>query len=293
MARQNEIRALQDRANEVRRELLTMIYQAQSGHPGGSLSAADVVTALYFGELKVDPENPGWADRDRFVLSKGHVCPVLYTALGLRGFFDRAALGTLRAEGSILQGHPDMKRCPGIDISTGSLGQGLSAAVGMALAAKRDNKDYRVFCLLGDGETNEGQVWEAVQTAEKYRLDNLVILVDQNGLQNDGFCADILPASRTLADKFRAFGCDTYSIDGHSMEEITDSFDSIRGNRDGRPHAVVLKTIKGKGVSYMENVADWHGLAPNRDEYVRAMAELGATAAENETEGGGTAWRQS
>lgn len=288
MVRQDEIQALKDRATQVRRELLTMIFRAQSGHPGGSLSATDVVTALYFSELKVDPENPGWADRDRFVLSKGHVCPVLYTVLGLRGFFGRAALYTLRAEGSILQGHPDMKRCPGIDISTGSLGQGLSAAVGMALAAKRDDRDYRVFCLLGDGETNEGQVWEAVQTAEKYRLDNLVILVDQNGLQNDGFCADILPASRTLADKFRAFGCNTLSVDGHSMEEITEAFERIRGKRDGKPHALVLKTVKGKGVSYMENVASWHGMAPSQDEYAQAMAELGETAAENETEGSGT-----
>lgn len=186
------VKQLETQAKELRKTAMTMIYEAQSGHPGGSMSAADIVTALYFYEMNIRPEEPKWPDRDRFVLSKGHVCPILYSALGLRGYFDKEVLKTLRKQGSILQGHPDMKRCPGIDISTGSLGQGISCAAGMALAGKRDKKKYRVFALLGDGECDEGQVWEAAEAAAKYELDNLIVFVDNNGLQNDGICKDII-----------------------------------------------------------------------------------------------------
>ena len=238
--------SLKLQAKTVRKEVLTMIHTAGSGHPGGSLSAADIMTALYFHELKIRPGEPLWDGRDRFVLSKGHVCPVLYTCLALRGYFDKDILGTLRKEGSILQGHPDMKRCPGIDISTGSLGQGISTAVGMALRAKRDHMDYRVFVLVGDGETQEGQVWEAVETASKYHLDNMVIFVDNNGLQNDGPCDIVMPTG-DLEEKFRAFGCDTYKINGHEMEEIIDVLDIVRKNSAGKPHCIIARTIKGKG----------------------------------------------
>ena len=236
-------------------------------------TTTDLMTALYFHELRLRPQDPKWDERDRFVLSKGHVCPVLYTCLALRGYFNKEILGTLRKEGSILQGHPDMKRCPGIDISTGSLGQGISAGVGMALRAKRDHMDYRVFVLMGDGESQEGQVWEAVETASKYGLDNLVILVDQNGLQNDGPCESVMP-TRNLAAKFAAFGCETHRIDGHDMGQILDVFDQIREKRDRKPHCIVAKTVKGKGVSFMENVVSWHGMAPNDEEYAKAMQEI-------------------
>lgn len=264
---------LKAQAKVVRKTLLDMIHTAQSGHPGGSLSATDIMTALYFRELNLDPKNPKWDDRDRFVLSKGHVCPVLYTCLGLRGYFDTSVLKTLRKSGSILQGHPDMKRCPGIDISTGSLGQGLSTAVGMAIRAKRDNKEYRVFALVGDGESNEGQIWEAVQTAVKYELDNLVIIVDNNGLQNDGCCCDIMPTG-DLAKKFDAFGCEVQSIDGHKMEEVVAALDNIRASQVKKPHCIVAKTVKGKGVSFMENVVAWHGMAPDDEQFAQALKDV-------------------
>lgn len=267
---------LESKAAEIRKRVLGMIYKAQSGHPGGSLSAADMMAALYFDELRLDPENPAWPERDRFILSKGHVCPVLYTCLAMRGFFPLPVLDTLRKEGSILQGHPDMKRCPGVDISTGSLGQGLSAAVGMALAGKRDNKDYRVFALVGDGETDEGQIWEAVGTASKYGLDNLVIIVDNNGLQNDNTCEIVMP-TRDLAEKFRAFGCETQAFDGHDMQQILSALANARSAHDagtGVPQCLVMKTVKGKGVSYMENVVVWHGLAPNEEQFAQAIKEL-------------------
>ncbi len=264
---------LAQKAMEIRLNVLEMIYQAQSGHPGGSFSAADIMSVLYFHELNIDPKNPAWEDRDRFILSKGHVCPVLYTCLAMRGFFDMDVLSTLRKEGSILQGHPDYKKCPGVDASTGSLGQGLSIAVGMALAAKRDNKGYRVFALVGDGETNEGQIWEAVMTAVKYKLDNLVIIVDYNGLQNDNTCEVVMPLG-DLRGKFSSFGCNTVQIDGHVISEIVDAFYSARV-MDGMPKCIVAKTIKGKGVSFMENVPIWHGLAPNDVQYEQAVRELG------------------
>lgn len=265
--------ALKERAKEIRKTALTMIYKAQSGHPGGSFSAADIIAALYFKFLNVDPKNPKWEDRDRFVLSKGHVCPALYSALILKGYLPKEAVETLRKQGSLLQGHPDMKRCPGIDISTGSLGQGFSCAVGMALAAKRDQKEYKTYTLLGDGECNEGQIWEAAQAASKYGLDNLIVFVDHNGLQNDGFTQDIMP-SRDLKAKFEAFGFQTVQIDGHSMEEIVSAISFMLSQKNNLPKCIVCETVKGRGVSFMENVAIWHGIAPNDEQYQQAMEEL-------------------
>lgn len=273
MASQEKVAYLEEKAKQLRKMALTMIYTAQSGHPGGSFSAADIVAALYFDELRLDPQNPRWADRDRFVLSKGHVCPIQYSALIMRGFLDESAVYTLRKKGSLLQGHPDMKRCPGIDISTGSLGQGVSCAAGMAIGLKRAGSPGRVFCLVGDGENCEGQVWEAISAAAKYQLDNLVVFVDNNGLQNDGSGQDIMP-TQDLREKFAAFGCQTYAINGHRMEEIVDVLEAIRSNRSGKPVAVIAKTVKGKGVSFMENVVKRHGVAPNDAEYAQAMAEL-------------------
>jgi len=265
---------LEGKAKEVRKTLLTMIHDAKSGHPGGSLSSADLMAALYFDELNIDPRNPKWEDRDRFVLSKGHACPVIYSCLALCGFFPYEIIHTLRKEGSILQGHPDMKRCPGIDISTGSLGQGLAVAVGMAIAAKRDAKSYRVFSIIGDGESDEGEIWEALNTASKYHLDNLVVILDNNGLQNDNSCAVVMPLGDMRA-KFEAFGCKTFEIDGHDMKQITDTFAAIRSNREGeKPFAIVAHTVKGKGVSFMENVVAWHGMAPDDEQYARAMKEV-------------------
>jgi len=266
------IEELELQAAVVRKTLLQMIHEARSGHPGGSLSAADMMTALYFYEMRVDPANPKWEDRDRFVLSKGHVCPVLYTALMLRGFFPMEEVHNLRKKGSILQGHPDMKRTPGVDISTGSLGQGLSTAVGMAIAAKRDGRKLRVFVMLGDGECNEGQIWEAAQSASKYQLDNLIILVDNNTLQNDGTCDAIMP-TLDLATKFKAFGFDVLEIDGHSMEAIVAALCATR--QEGiRPRCIVAHTVKGKGVSFMENVVMWHGMAPDAAQYAQAIREI-------------------
>ena len=264
---------LREKAKELRKMLLTMIYKAQSGHPGGSLSATDIVASLYFHRLRVDPKNPKWEDRDRFVLSKGHVCPVLYSALIMRGFISEDTIGTLRKQGSILQGHPDMKRCPGIEISTGSLGQGISCAVGMAIAGKMDEKEYRVYTLLGDGECDEGQVWEAAQAANKYQLDNLTVIIDNNGLQNDGFAKDIMP-TLDLRAKFEAFGFQAVRIDGHNVDEITAALDFMKTQKNGKPKCIVCNTVKGKGVSFMENVAIWHGLAPNDEQYAQAMEDV-------------------
>lgn len=264
---------LKEKAKELRKTALTMIYTAQSGHPGGSLSAADLMAALYFKEMNIDAKDPKWEDRDRFVLSKGHVAPIQYSALALNGFFPYDTIYTLRKYGSILQGHPDMKKTPGIDISTGSLGQGFSAGVGMAIAAKMDRKSYRTFVLVGDGECQEGQIWEAAETAAKYKLDNLVVFVDDNGLQCDGACADIMP-TLDLEKKFSAFGFETIRIDGHKMESIVAALDSIRGSRNELPKCIILDTVKGKGVSFMEDVAGWHGKAPNKDQYEQAIREI-------------------
>lgn len=267
------ISKLKQIAIELRKSAITMIYEAQSGHPGGSLSAADIVTALYFKEMNIDPANPKWEDRDRFVLSKGHVCPILYAALGKLGYFPKEYLHKLRQEGSILQGHPDMKKCPGIDISTGSLGQGLSCAVGMAIAGKRDNRDYRVFAMVGDGECDEGQIWEAVMAGYKYKLDNLIVFVDNNKLQLDGTCDEIMP-NIDLGKRFEAFSYEVFYIDGHNMEEIVATLDKIRASNNNLPKAIIADTIKGRGVSFMENQLGWHGVAPNDEEYKQAMEEL-------------------
>ncbi|MBQ3009743.1 MAG: transketolase [Oscillospiraceae bacterium] len=268
-----KIKQLELQANELRKAALTMIYEAQSGHPGGAFSAADIVTALYFSEMKVDPNNPKWEDRDRFVLSKGHVCPIQYAALGYKGFFPEEHLHTLRKEGSILQGHPCMKKCPGIDISTGSLGQGVSCAVGMAIGAKMKKKDYRVFVMAGDGEMNEGIIWEAMMCANKYRLDNLVLIMDNNGLQIDGTCDQVMPLL-DMSAKAAAFGFETYDIDGHDMEQILATLDTIRDAKNGKPKFINAKTVKGKGVDFMENKLEWHGTAPNAQQYEIAMAQL-------------------
>lgn len=267
------ISELKQIAIELRKSAITMIYEAQSGHPGGSLSAADIITALYFKEMNIAPTNPKWEDRDRFVLSKGHVCPILYAALGKLGYFPKEYLHKLRQEGSILQGHPDMKKCPGIDISTGSLGQGLSCAVGMAIAGKRDNKNYRVFAMLGDGECDEGQIWEAVMAGYKYQLNNLIVFVDNNKLQLDGTCDEIMP-NIDFGKRFEAFGYEVFYIDGHNMEEIVATLDKIRASHNNLPKAIIADTIKGRGVSFMENQLGWHGVAPNDEEYKQAMEEL-------------------
>ncbi|MVB12871.1 Transketolase 2 [Caprobacter fermentans] len=248
------------------------VYHAKSGHPGGSLSAADIFSYLYFQELRVNPKNPKEPDRDRFVLSKGHTCPGLYAALALKGYFAEDELKKLRQIGAMLQGHPDMKGTPGIDMSTGSLGQGISAACGMALAGKMDRKDYRVYALLGDGELEEGQVWEASMFAGHHSLDNLCLIVDINGLQIDGPTAEVA-GPEPIDEKFRAFGFDVQGIDGHDLDAIEKAFEHAKTVK-GKPSVILAKTVKGKGVSYMENKAGWHGKAPNDEEYAVAVREL-------------------
>lgn len=264
---------LKERAKQLRKTAVQMIYEAQSGHPGGSLSAADVVANLYFREMRFDPSNPKWEDRDRFVLSKGHVAPIVYAALAITGFVPMDTIHTLRKKGSPFQGHPDSKKCPGIEISTGSLGQGISTAVGMAIGVKRDGRDSRVYTLVGDGETQEGQVWEAIQCAHTYKLDNFTVIIDDNNLQIDGHCDEVSP-NLDFVEKLEAFGYDAVEIDGHDMQAISDAFDRFREMKNGKPKGLVLKTIKGKGVSYMEDVAGWHGTAPNTEQYEQAMEEL-------------------
>ena len=259
-------------ANEIRKSIVTAVHAAKSGHPGGSLSAADIYTYLYFEELNIDPKDPKKADRDRFVLSKGHTAPGYYSALAHRGFFPVEDLKTLRHTGSYLQGHPDMKHIPGVDMSSGSLGQGISAAVGMALSAKLDSKDYRTYALLGDGEIQEGQVWEAAMFAGARKLDNLVVIVDNNGLQIDGDIADVC-SPYPIADKFKAFNFNVIEIDAHDFDQIADAFRKAKSTK-GMPTAIIAKSIKGKGVSFMENQAGWHGSAPNDEQYAQAMADL-------------------
>ena len=270
----SEIKQLQVLANKARMGAILGTYHAKSGHPGGSLSAADIFTYLYFKEMNVDPQNPQWEDRDRFVLSKGHCCPSLYAVLALKGYFDWEELTSLRHVGAMLQGHPDMKGTPGIDMSTGSLGQGVSAACGMALAGKLDKKDYRVYTVLGDGEVEEGQVWEAAMFASHHKLDNLVVIVDQNGLQIDGPVAEV-GGIEPLDKKFEAFGFEVIKIDGHDFEQIKDALDRAKTVK-GKPTAILAKTVKGKGVSFMENQVGWHGVAPNKEQYEAATAELQA-----------------
>ena len=259
-------------ANDIRKGIVTAVFHAKSGHPGGSLSAADILTYLYFEEMNVDPAEPKKADRDRFVLSKGHIAPGLYSTLAHRGFFPVEDLKTLRHVGSYLQGHPDMKHIPGVDMSSGSLGQGLSAAVGMALAGKMDQKDYRVYCMCGDGEIQEGQIWEAAMKAGHLGLDNLCVIVDNNGLQIDGNIADVC-SPYPIADKFKAFNFDVIEIDGHDFDQIRGAFTAAKDNK-GKPTCIVAKTHKGQGVSFMTDQAGWHGKAPNEEEYKIAMADL-------------------
>lgn len=264
---------LQITANEVRKGIVTAVHSAKAGHPGGSLSAADIFTYLYFEEMNIDPKNPKKPDRDRFVLSKGHTAPGLYSTLAQRGYFPVEDLKTLRHLGSYLQGHPDMKHIPGVDMSSGSLGQGISAAVGMALSAKLTNDDYRVYTLLGDGEIQEGQVWEAAMFAGFRRLDNLVVIVDNNGLQIDG-PVDQVCSPYPIDEKFKAFNFHVIDLkDGNDMDQIADAFKEAR-NTKGMPTAIIAHTVKGKGVSFMENQVGWHGKAPNDEEYEVAMEDL-------------------
>ncbi|MDE7262791.1 MAG: transketolase [Oscillospiraceae bacterium] len=271
-----EKRSLQLAAVSVREGVLTGTHAAKAGHPGGSLSAADMFTYLYFRELRIDPQNPGWEERDRFVLSKGHTAPGLYAALAHRGYFPAEELKTLRHIGSFLQGHPNMDTVPGVDMSTGSLGQGISAAAGMAKGAKFLNKDINVYTLLGDGELAEGQVWEATMFSAHYKLDNLCIIVDVNGLQIDGRTKDVMN-TEPLDEKFAAFGCDVVKIGGHDFEQIESAFARFHANHgSGKPTCILMKTTKGKDVSYMEDDAAWHGKAPNDEEYARGMADLAA-----------------
>ena len=267
-------------ACKVRMGVIEGTHAAKAGHPGGSLSAADLFTYLYWKELNVDPANPKWEDHDRFVLSKGHTAPGLYAALAHRGFFPVEDLKTLRQIGSHLQGHPNMNMTPGVDMSTGSLGQGISAACGMALTGKIKNKDYRVYALLGDGEIEEGQVWEACMFAHHYKLDNLCIVIDNNGLQIDGKIDEVM-SPYPIPEKLRAFGFEVAEIDGHDFDQMEEAFAKARATK-GVPFAIVMKTVKGKGVSYMENQVGWHGKAPNDAEYEQAMAELNAQLAEVE-----------
>ncbi|TET51277.1 MAG: transketolase [Actinomycetota bacterium] len=264
---------LEQKAKDIRVDIVEMLCAAGSGHPGGSLSLADVFSYLYFsGVLNIDPKDPGKKDRDRVVLSKGHACPVLYATLAEKGYFDKGELKTLRKYGSMLQGHPDMNKTPGVDMTTGSLGQGLSCAVGMALAAKLDSSGVKVFAILGDGECDEGQIWEAAMAARHYRLDNLIAIVDLNGLQIDGFTKDIMDTT-PMAEKWRSFGWKTYEIDGHDLDVIEDTVGKAI-SVTGSPVCIVANTTKGKGVTFMENACDWHGNAPSEEEKDRAICDI-------------------
>ena len=263
---------LQKIALNIRKNCIEMIYTASSGHPGGALSCADLLTALYFSEMKVDVQNQKDENRDRLVLSKGHASAALYATLAEKGFFPKEELINFRNIDSMLQGHPDMRRIPGVDMSTGSLGQGLSVANGMAMAGKLDGKDYRVYCLMGDGEIEEGQIWEAAMTASHYQLDNLCAIVDFNNLQIDGKVTDVMNVT-PIDEKFKSFGFHVINIDGNDIDEILNALEKAR-NMKGRPTAIIAKTVKGKGISFMENQAGWHGKAPNEEEYKIAIQEL-------------------
>lgn len=263
---------VEEMANIIRQDIIEMLEKAKSGHPGGSLSAADIVAVLYFQEMRIKPEDPAWPDRDRFILSKGHAAPVLYAALAEKGYFPREELLKLRKTGHFLQGHPDMKKIPGVDMSTGSLGQGISAAAGMALAGKLDGKDYRVYALLGDGEMAEGLVWEAAMAAAHYKLDNLLAILDYNGLQIDGANREVMD-SLPLVEKWMAFGWEVFEINGHDIEEILLTLTEAKTVK-GKPSIIIAKTTKGKGVSFMENEVGWHGSAPSSEQAEKALAEL-------------------
>ena len=261
---QDQKQLVQEKAKAIRVSIVQSVTAAKSGHPGGSLSIADVMSLLYFVEMNVDPSNPKKQDRDRFVLSKGHAAPALYATLAEKGYFPKSELINLRKINHFLQGHPDMKHTPGVDMSTGSLGQGISAACGMALAGKIDNADYRVYSILGDGELEEGQVWEAMMAAKHYKLDRFIAFLDKNGLQIDGACETVMDTS-PLEEKCRAFGFETVEIDGHDLVAISEAITQAKANQNGKPKMIILKTIKGKGVSFMENNASWHGKAPNSE----------------------------
>ena len=266
------IEDLKQKAKEIRKDIIEEVYNAKSGHPGGSLSIADIMAVLYFNELRIDEKNPRWEERDRLVLSKGHCSPALYAALAERGFFDKEDLKSFRKIESNLQGHPDLNKVPGVDMTSGSLGQGLSIANGMAIAGKMDNKDYRVYTILGDGEIEEGQVWEAAMTANKYKLDNLCVIVDNNNLQIDGTIEEVM-SSYPIDEKFKSFGFNVLTIDGNNIEEILSAFEIAKQTKN-KPTCIIAKTIKGKGVSFMENKVGWHGKAPNEEEYEEAMKNL-------------------
>ncbi len=267
-----KILAFKKRATAIRKHIIDEVYSASSGHPGGSLSCTDILTVLYFHEMRVDVSNPKWPDRDRFVLSKGHCAPALYATLAEKGFFPTEDLNSFRNINSYLQGHPSMKDVPGVDMSTGSLGQGISAAVGMALAGKLDQKDYRVYTILGDGEIEEGQVWEASMAAAHYKLDNLTAFLDHNGLQIDGKITDVM-SPESVHEKFKAFGWKVISVNGHDYQQIIEAIEEAKKTKD-MPSVIIAETIKGKGVSYMENQAGWHGSAPNKEQRDQAIAEL-------------------
>lgn len=266
------IEDLKMKAKVIRKDIIEEVYNANSGHPGGSLSISDIMAVLYFNELRIDEKNPRWEERDRLVLSKGHCSPALYAALAERGFFDKEDLKSFRKIESNLQGHPDLNKVPGVDMTSGSLGQGLSIANGMAIAGKMDNKNYRVYTILGDGEIEEGQIWEAAMTANKYKLDNLCVIVDNNNLQIDGTIEEVM-SSYPIDEKFKSFGFNVLTIDGNNIEEILNGFEIAKQTKN-KPTCIIAKTIKGKGVSFMENKAEWHGKAPNEEEYIQAMKDL-------------------
>ena len=270
-----DINALEKIATDIRKGILTAVYSAQSGHPGGSLSCADILTVLYFNVMNIDPKDPQSPSRDRFILSKGHCAPALYATLARRGFFAEMDLETFRKVDSPLQGHPDKNKVPGVDMTTGSLGQGLSAANGMAITGKLDKKDYRVYCILGDGEIEEGQIWEAAMASSKYKLDNLCVIVDNNNLQIDGTIEEVM-SSYPIDDKFRSFGFQVINIDGNDIDEILKAFEVAKNVKE-KPTCIIAKTIKGKGVSFMENQVGWHGKAPNKEQYEQAMKDLEET----------------
>ena len=269
-----KVEALEKIANEVRQNIVKMVYEAQSGHPGGSLSCADILTVLYFNQMNINPKEPKANGRDRFILSKGHCSPALYSCLANRGFFDKEEFKKFRNINSRLQGHPDMNKVPGVDMTTGSLGQGLSVANGMAIAGKLNKKDYRVYCVLGDGEIEEGQIWEAAMASNKYKLDNLCIIVDNNNLQIDGHVDEVMSVY-PLDKKFEAFNCHVINVDGHDYDQLRAALKEARETK-GMPTVIVAKTIKGKGVSFMEDQQGWHGVAPNEEQYHAAMKELEA-----------------
>lgn len=266
-----QIKDLEEKAKQVRRLIIQMLAEAKSGHPGGSLSAADLITVLYFSVMRYNSKDPNWPDRDRFHLSKGHCCPLLYAVLSEAGYFPPERLLTLRKLGSLLQGHPD-RRTPGVEVASGSLGQGLSVALGMSLAAKIDKRDYRVYCLMGDGETQEGNIWEAAMAASHYKCDNLTAILDNNGFQIDGCIKEIMNLE-PIKDKWRSFGWHAIEIDGHNIGEILEAYDEAKATKD-KPSIIIAHTIKGKGVSFMENVLDFHGRAPTKEEALKALKEL-------------------